>query len=127
MFIFFAVPNQGKSTDDLAAAFSEEIEKIRNTDVTDDELKMVKTRAKANLLRSLDSNSGLADQLSRAQMRFGDWREIFRQVERIDKVSKTDIRRVANKTFVPTNRTVALIETATPKKPAATAAAKESK
>jgi len=45
------------------------------------------------------------------QARYGDWRELFRQADRIDKVSKADIRRVANQTFVPTNRTVGIIET----------------
>jgi len=35
-------------------------------------------------------------------------------VENLDKVSKADIRRVANKTFVPTNRTVGIIETMAP-------------
>jgi predicted Zn-dependent peptidase len=71
---------------------------------------MVKTRAKANLLRSLADNEGLAIQLTMMQTRYGDWRELFRQVERIDKVTKADIRRVANSTFVPSNRTVGEIE-----------------
>jgi predicted Zn-dependent peptidase len=78
--------------------------------VSDDELKMVKTRAKASLIRSLGSNSGLASQLAIYQARFGDWRELFRQVDKIDKVTKEDIRRVANATFVDNNRTVGVIE-----------------
>jgi predicted Zn-dependent peptidase len=45
---------------------------------------------------------------------YGDWRELFRQIERIDAVSKADLRRVANKIFTPENRTVALMETAKP-------------
>ena len=44
---------------------------------------------------------------------YGDWRELFRSVDRIDAVTKADIRRVANQVFVPTNRTVGIIETAT--------------
>ena len=48
------------------------------------------------------------------QTRYGDWRELFHQVENLDKVSKADIRRVANQTFVPTNRTVGIIETVAP-------------
>jgi predicted Zn-dependent peptidase len=35
-------------------------------------------------------------------------------VDRIDKITKADIRRVAAKTFVPENRTVGIIETAPP-------------
>ena len=75
---------------------------------------MIKTRAKAALIRGLDSNEGLAYQLGLNQARYGDWRELFRSVDRIDQVSKADIRRVANEIFVPNNRTVGIIETATP-------------
>jgi predicted Zn-dependent peptidase len=87
-----------------------EIERLKKEDITDDELKMIKTRAKANLIRGLAENEGLAFQLGAAQARYGDWRESFRQVDRIDKVSKADIRRVANQIFVPSNRTVGIIE-----------------
>jgi predicted Zn-dependent peptidase len=75
---------------------------------------MVKTRAKASLIRGLASNSGLAQQLAVAQTRYGDWRELFRQVDRIDKVTKQDIRRVANSTFIEANRTVGSLETIMP-------------
>ncbi len=119
LYLFYAVPNQGKTPKELADAIHEEIEKLKTTDVTDEELKMVKTRAKASLIRGLGNNEGLAEQLAEAQTRYGDWREIFRYIDRIDKVSKADIRRVANKTFVPSNRTVGMIET---EKPAAAAA-----
>jgi len=85
---------------------------LKTEPITDDELKMVKTRAKADLIRSLDDNSGIATQLAYSQARYGDWREIFRTVERLDKVTKDDVMRVANATFVPTNRTVGMIENA---------------
>jgi predicted Zn-dependent peptidase len=58
----------------------------------------------------LGDNQGLAFQLGSAQALYGDWRELFRQVDRIEKVSKADIRRVANTTFVESNRTVGMIE-----------------
>ncbi len=70
---------------------------------------MVKTRAKASLIRGMESNQGIAGQLADFQTLYGDWRELFRNVERIDRVTKEDIQRVARSTFVPTNRTVAMI------------------
>jgi predicted Zn-dependent peptidase len=88
-----------------------EIDKLKTTDVSDEELQMFKTRARAGIIRSLDSNSGLANLLAELQTRYGDWHELFRQLDRIDKVTKADIRRVANKTFVDQNRTVGIIET----------------
>jgi predicted Zn-dependent peptidase len=43
--------------------------------------------------------------------RYGDWRELFKTVDRIDQVTKADIRRVASETFTSENRTVGIIET----------------
>jgi predicted Zn-dependent peptidase len=111
MFVFYAVPLPGKTTAEVRDAIRAEIERLKTEDVTDAELQMVKTRAKASLVRGLGDNSGLAFQLGTYQALFGDWRELFRAVERIDKVTKADIRRVASEVFVPTNRTVGRIET----------------
>jgi len=96
----------------VADAIHVEIERLKKEDISDDELKMIKTRTKANLIRGLAENTGLANQLAFYQTRYGDWRELFRTVDRIDKVTKADIRRVANETFNDTNRTVGIIETA---------------
>ena len=66
---------------------------------------------------------GLALQLASYQTRYGDWRELFHEVDKIDKVTSADVRRVAAATFVPENRTVATIES-TRKAPAAAPAPK---
>jgi predicted Zn-dependent peptidase len=105
----------------MADAIHVEIEKLKNQDVTDEELRMIKTRAKANLIRSLGSNEGLAFALGLNQARYDDWRELFRSVDRIEKVTKADIRRVAKQTFVPDNRTVGIIEFAGGPPPSAAA------
>src|SRR5215470_6580843 len=97
LFYFFALPVPGHKPEEIADVIHAEIEKLRTEDVSDDELKMVKTRAKANLIRSLDSNDGLAQNLAIYQTLYGDWRELFRSVDRIDAVSKADIRRIAKR------------------------------
>ena len=112
LFAFYAVPLPGHTTQEVADAIHAEIERLKKEDISDDELKMIKTRTKANLIRGLGDNEGLATQLAIYQTRYGDWRELFRSVDRIDKVTKADIRRVANQTFQDTNRTVGVIETA---------------
>ncbi len=110
LFVFYAVPLPGHTNKEMEDAIHAEIERLKTEDITSDELKMVKTRAKASLLRSLGDNEGLAQALGITQARYGDWREYFLQVDRIDKLTKEDIRRVASQTFVPTNRTVGVIE-----------------
>jgi predicted Zn-dependent peptidase len=110
LFAFYAFPLPGHTTQEVAEAIHAEIDRLKKEDISDDELKMIKTRSKANLIRGLADNEGLASQLATYQTRYGDWRELFRSVDRIDKVTKADIRRVANETFNDTNRTVGVIE-----------------
>jgi predicted Zn-dependent peptidase len=122
LFAFYAFPLPGHTTKEVADAIHVEIDRLKKEDITDAELTMIKTRAKANLIRSLGSNAGLASELGLFQARYGDWRELFRSVDRIEKVTKADIRRVANETFVPENRTVGIIEFSGPPPRAAAAA-----
>ncbi len=110
MFIFFSISTPGHTPGENRDAIHAEIERLRNEDISDEELAMVKTRAKADLLRQLGDNQGLAFQLGTTQSLRGDWRELFRHVDDIGKVSKEDIRRVANAIFVESNRTVGMIE-----------------
>ena len=78
----------GHKPEEIGDAIHAEIERLKNEDVSADELKMIKTRAKANLIRGLDSNEGLAHSSPSSQTLYGDWRELFRTVDRIDKVSE---------------------------------------
>lgn len=125
LFAFYAVPLPGHTPAEMRDAIHKEIEKLKTTDVTDAELEMFKTRARADLLRGLADNQGLAGSLAEYQTRYGDWREIFLQLNKIDKVTKTDIRRVANEVFVASNCTSAEIDTAPPAVAVKTSSAKK--
>ena len=116
LFAFYAVPVPGHTPDEMRDAIHKEIDKLKTADVTDEELQMFKTRARASVLRGLANNEGLAQQLAEYQTRYGDWRELFRELDRIDKVSKADVRRVASKVFVESNRTSTRIEFTPPSK-----------
>jgi len=124
MFVFFAISTPGHTPEEIRDATHAELDRLRTEDITDDELQMVKTRAKADLIRRLGDNQGLAFQLGIAQSIYGDWRGLFQHVDDIGKVSKADIRRVANQTFVESNRTVGMLEST---KLAQAAAPKEGK
>jgi predicted Zn-dependent peptidase len=112
LFAFIGIPTAGHTASELAEPIHAELDRLKSEDVPADELQSIKTRAKAALLRQMDSNFGLALQLATYQTIFGDWRELFHDVEKIEKVTPADIKRVANATFVPTNRTTAMIESA---------------
>jgi predicted Zn-dependent peptidase len=111
LFAFYAFPVPGHTPAEMREAIHKEIDKLKAADVTDEELAMFKTRTRADLLRGLANNQGLANDLAEYQTRYGDWRELFKQLDKVDKVTKADIRRVANQVFIPSNRTSASIET----------------
>jgi predicted Zn-dependent peptidase len=109
LFIVYSLPAVGHGADELEKALLEEVERLKAEKVSDAELRRVKRRARANLIRGLNSNSGLAYQLAAAQTVLGDWREAFRTIAKIEAVSADDVMRVAKETFTRRNRTVARI------------------
>jgi predicted Zn-dependent peptidase len=110
LFFVLAVPSRGHTTTQISAAVHSELEKLANESMSTDELAAVKSRAAALVLRGLTSNSDLAMQLGNTQSLYGDWREIFYQIQRIRAVQAEDVKRVASSVFSERNRTVALIE-----------------
>lgn len=114
LFAVYAVPLPGHTPDEMRDAIHKELNRLKNEDVSDAELERFKTRARADLLRGLGDNEGLAHQLAEYQTRFGDWRQLFRELDKINAVNKADIRRVANKIFTADNRTTARIEFTAP-------------
>ncbi|MBN2136502.1 MAG: insulinase family protein [Sedimentisphaerales bacterium] len=111
LFLFYAVPARGHTNDESLSAIYEQIERLKAEPVSPAELEKAKTRARASLIRQLDSNSGLAAQLTYYEVVTGDWRNLFHQLDKIEKVAADDIQRVAKQYFTENNRTVGLIET----------------
>jgi len=111
LFVFYSFPAQGHTNAENEEMILAEIEKLKTEYVSEAELKKVKRRAKAALIRSLRSNSGLAEYLCTYEFLMGSWRELFRSLERIEKVTAEDIKRVANEYFVDSNRSLAEIVT----------------
>lgn len=106
LMLFYALTAPGHSVDDVAIALGKEIEQLKNESVDETELKRVKTQLKAALLRSLDSNMGMARILTEYEAKTGDWRNIFTELDAIAQITVKDIQRVAQKTFTSQNRTI---------------------
>jgi len=111
LFLFYAVPARGHSNQVCEEAIYAEIDKLKTELVSPEELAKAKTRSRASLIRQLDSNSGLAAQLTFFEVVTGDWRNLFKQLDDIDKVQAEDIQRVAKEYFTTKNKTVGIIET----------------
>jgi len=111
LFIFYAFPAKGHTNEENLKAIDAEIERLKSEPVTKEELEKAKTRARAGLIRQLNSNMGMAIQLTYFQVITGDWRNLFRQIDKIKEVTAEDIQRVANKYFTAENRTVGFLVT----------------
>jgi predicted Zn-dependent peptidase len=110
LFLFYAFVAPGKTTEEAEKVTDNEIERLKKELVSSEELDGIKRRARANLIRSLEDNSQMAGGLAFWQAMTGDWRNLFRQLDKINGVTAEDIRRVAQKTFTKNNRTVGVIE-----------------
>ncbi|EKF01264.1 peptidase M16 inactive domain protein [Tolypothrix sp. PCC 7601] len=106
LMLFYALTAPGHTVDELATALRTEIEKLKTEPVTDAELQRVKTQARADLLRTLDSNMGMAQQLLEYEVKTGSWRNLFKQLDQIAAVKTADIQRVAKASFTSENRTI---------------------
>lgn len=109
MFLTFAVPNRGVDLEDIENTIDEEIQKTKDGDITQEELDRAVTNARAGLVRSLNSNLGLALRFAETHGQQGDWRRVFTYLDDLQSVTLDDLQRVANEYMVNKNRTVGLI------------------
>jgi predicted Zn-dependent peptidase len=106
MMVLYALTAPGHTIDEIAAAIAVELDKITAEPVAESELDRVKTQWRAQLLRSLDSNQGMASLLPEYDAKTGSWRRLFDDLAAIDSITADDILTTAQTTFRPENRTV---------------------
>jgi predicted Zn-dependent peptidase len=114
LFWFSAQVRPGKSAKAVGAAIETEIAKLRDHPPDARELRKAKNILQADYVRGLSSVSGKANQLGFYETVFGDYREMFKEVDRVEAVTAADVQRVAQTYLVPNERsTVELV----PEKP----------
>lgn len=126
LFLFFLVPNLGHTVEENEKACYEIIERLKTQKVDEESLQRVKTKIRAELIRKLDSNSGMASELTSYYVNYGDWRKLFTGIDEIDRITADDVQRVAKQYLVAQTRTVAYT-IAPPAAPADSASKGESK
>jgi predicted Zn-dependent peptidase len=109
LMLLYALSAPGHTVDEVATALRGEIERLKTEPVSPQELDRVKTQARADVLRSLNSNMGIARNLVEYEVKTGDWRNLFKDLEAIAAITPADIQRVAQATFKPENRTIGRI------------------
>ncbi|MCZ8054641.1 M16 family metallopeptidase, partial [Microcystis sp.] len=109
LLLFYALSAPNVSLEEVAQGLNLELERLKNEPVSEQELERVKNQLRAALLRGLDSNMGMARSLIEYEVKTGDWRNLFAQLDAYNAVTAADIQRVAKETFTPENRTIGRI------------------
>ncbi|MGA2326877.1 MAG: pitrilysin family protein [Bryobacteraceae bacterium] len=107
LFLIYVVPNARHSVEENEKACYDILDRLKREPVAADALARVKTALRASLIRQLDSNAGMAVQLTFYRVNYGDWRKLFLGLEDIGRVTAGDLQRVVRQYFVESARTVA--------------------
>jgi predicted Zn-dependent peptidase len=111
LFLVFAIPNSGHPPEEMEKITFEEIERLKAELVAPEELTRIKTETRADFIRGLASNAGLAAQLSEFEARRGGWRKLFDEVAQIEAVTREQVRDVARRYLTVENSTVGYMVT----------------
>ncbi len=97
LLVVGAVPRAPHGAAEVEAAIVEIMEGLGRRPPAETSLQKVRNQVQAGFLRNLNSNSGLAQQLSYFQILLGDWQELLRLLERIEKVDGAAVQAAARR------------------------------
>lgn len=109
LFMLHGTPRHPHTTGELEAAIYAELEKLKTDLVTPEEMEKARNQLRAGFIRGLNSNAGLASQLTSYEQMVGDWRYVVNYDAEVAKLTPEDIRQAARDYFRPENRTVATL------------------
>jgi len=104
-----AYPKEGTTALEVEQAIYEEIDKLKDQPVVEEELIKIKNNIDAGIVWASYSNLGLAGYLARAQALAGDWQYLLNMRDNLKAVTAEDIQRIAQKYLTRENRTVATL------------------
>ncbi|MFB3829922.1 MAG: M16 family metallopeptidase [Bryobacteraceae bacterium] len=109
LITFTIQPRSGVDLARVEQALYQELARIQAEDVTAAELEKAKNQAMTDFYRAIQTIAGKANLLGSYETLFGDYRKLFTAVEELEKVTAADVRRVAGRYLLETNRTVATL------------------
>jgi zinc protease len=113
LFGFYAITSKGINEADVEKAIYDEIEKIRKDGINENELQKVKNQKLMEFYSQVETINGKSNNIGSYEVFFGDYRKMFDAPALYNKVTADDIKRVANKYFTKSNRTVGVLKSNT--------------
>jgi predicted Zn-dependent peptidase len=106
LFVILATPRSPHSATEVETEILSQLQRLTTELISEKEIRKIKNQLRADMMRRLQSNAGLADMLSYFQAVAGDWRYITTHLDVLEEITPEDLREVAGKYFRERNRTV---------------------
>ncbi|MDP4266912.1 MAG: pitrilysin family protein [Bacteroidota bacterium] len=106
LFMMYGISNVGVTAEDLEKAIDQEIEKVKENLITDNEYQKVRNKVESEFITRNSTVAGIAETLANYHIYFGDSNLINTEISRYMKVKREDIRNVAKKYLTKENRVV---------------------
>jgi zinc protease len=106
MALMFGITNMGVAIDELEASINKEVEKVQTELISEEEFQKLKNQIESDMVTANSKVEGIAENLANYFVYYGDANLINTEVDRYLKVTREDIKRVANEYFRKDNRVV---------------------
>jgi predicted Zn-dependent peptidase len=106
LFISLAIANQGVNANDLQTLIDREIDKVKDSLISDPELQKLKNQVETDYVNQDATDQGIAENLAYYYTFYHNTNSINTELEKLMKVTKEDIKRVADKYLTDKNRVV---------------------
>jgi predicted Zn-dependent peptidase len=110
LLIFAATVKAPYAPDMVIDAFDRVIERFKQSGPTAEQIEIAKRSIGMEYLAHLSSNESLALDFATSELAYGDWKASVEWYDQMSKVTAADIRRVAARYLVTTQRTIGTIE-----------------
>ncbi len=109
LFVISANPISGHHSEENLRLIDEELTQIATTGISERELANAKNHLLSDMIWKLESNEGMAEQISYFEGLGNGWRYLKTYADVIGKFQVSDIQRLVKKHLIPSNRTVGIM------------------
>ena len=106
MYLLFGLPTIGGDLKELEDAMDAEIKKVQKELISDKEFEKIRNQKENDFISGNSRMAGIAESLANYHVYYGDANLINKEIDRYMKVTKEDIKRVANEYLTEDNRVV---------------------
>ena len=110
LFIIAAAPKKPHTLKEVEDAVMDEIEKVKKEPPIKWEMDRIINNYEADLIKQLESNHGMAQNLSSGDQIFGDWKTDWIMLEKIKELKPEDISKAAQKYLTKENKTIVFLK-----------------